>query len=86
MWGVVEDREENGTFIAYHVVPMVEIDGDSIPSGAHIMSDSCPCHPFLSHGEGGWDIWNHFDPAAPGGLSMHEWNRQKLEAQGKMLN
>ena len=67
-WGVIEDRDEDGVFIAYHVMPMIQLDGESIVSAAHDMSDACPCHPNLSQGDGGWDIWTHHDPDHPGSL------------------
>jgi hypothetical protein len=65
-WGVIEERDDDGVFIAYHVMPMVNIDGEDVPSAAHIMSDACPCHPSFSQGNGGWDIWTHHDPDHPG--------------------
>jgi hypothetical protein len=69
---VIEERDDDGNFIAYHVMPMVQLDGESIVSAAHIMSDACPCHPNLEHGKGGWDIWNHHDPDHVGSKEREE--------------
>lgn len=75
MWGVVEKRDDEGEFLAYHVVPMVQLDvaDEPVMSAAHILSEDCPCHPFLNHGKGGWNIWNHHDEGHTGALSEHEW-------------
>jgi hypothetical protein len=65
-WGVVEERDDAGKFIAYHIMPMVDLDGEPVPSGAHELSDACSCHPNLTEHDGDWDIWNHHDPEHPG--------------------
>jgi hypothetical protein len=65
-WGVIEQRDDYGVFIAYHIMPMVDIDGEAHPSGAHGLTKHCHCKPNLEHGTGGWDIWNHHDAEHPG--------------------
>lgn len=65
-WGVVEDRDDDGNFLAYHIMPMVDLDGEAVPSAAHDVSDTCPCHPSMDHGNGGWLIWIHHDADHPG--------------------
>ena len=69
-WGCVEDRDEYGKFIAYHIMPMIQIDGEAIVSDAHDMSKDCHCHPTLEFGKGGWSIWNHNDATHPGSKEM----------------
>lgn len=27
-WGVIENRDEDGNFIAYHIMPVVNVDGE----------------------------------------------------------
>lgn len=76
-WGTVEDRDETGKFIAYHVVPLVEIDGEAIMSGAHEVSATCSCNPVLDRGRGGWNIWLHHDPDHHGALTDAEWEQKK---------
>lgn len=67
-WGVIEQLDDNGYFLAYHVVPMVRPDpeGEPVMSAARELSSSCDCRPLLEHGKGGWNIWNHNDPDHPG--------------------
>lgn len=80
-WGVIEERDEGGKFIAYHVMPMIHVDDETIPSAAHYLSDACPCIPTLRHcgnleafvgetSEDGklkrWIMWDHHDATHPG--------------------
>ena len=83
-WGVIEQRSDHGCFIAYHVVPMVHPDpeGDPVMSAAHDLSEGCPCKPFLEHGKGGWDIWQHHDPDHPGALSEEDFQSRKATNVG----
>jgi len=78
-WGVIEERELD-EFIAYHVVPMIDCDGEAVMSAAHMLSDACPCHPFLEKGNGGWDIWQHHDETHPGALSEEEYHARAATA------
>ena len=34
-WGVIEERDDDGNFIAYHIMPMIDLDGEAVPSAAH---------------------------------------------------
>ncbi len=61
-WGVIEERDEFDYFVAFHCVPMVMIDGELFPSGAHDVADTCPCHPFHGTRQDGLTIWTHHDP------------------------
>jgi len=60
---------------------LVQIDGESVVSAAHEMSDACPCHPELQEcgdltaiegekDENGklkrWTMWDHHDADHPG--------------------
>src|SRR6202453_3061333 len=72
-WGVVENRDEDGSFIAYHIMPIVYEDGEAVRSDRHELSPKCHCGPFLSFGQGGWDMWNHCDPDWPGGFTLEKW-------------
>lgn len=69
-WAVIEQLDESGCFLAYHVVPMVNLDGEAVISAAHELHDGCQCRPRLEHGDDGWDIWNHNDPDHPGAGSV----------------
>lgn len=80
-WGVIDVRDEDARFIAYHVMPVVLSEGDWIPTDSHEMSENCQCNPFLSHGKGGCPIWNHFDPSHPGGMSAEEFHKEAEEAE-----
>jgi len=83
MWGVIEQRdEETDEFLAYHVVPMTrpDPDGEPVVSAVHDLSETCPCHPFLEYGSGGWRIWEHHDPDHPGALPELEYRERSLKA------
>jgi hypothetical protein len=80
-WGVIDVRDDDGRFIAYHVMPVILSEGEWITTDSHEMSENCQCNPFLSHGNGGWPLWNHFDADFPGGLSAEEFNQQAQEAE-----
>ena len=69
-WGVVEVRDDDGNFIAYHIMPMVDCDGEAVPSNAHTLSDSCHCRPTFEVGHRECSIWNHHDPTHPGSIEM----------------
>ena len=83
-WGCIEDRDDEGKFIAYHIVPMVTIGGEAVMSAAHDLSDACPCHPNLQYGKGGWVIWDHHDPSHPG--SKEKEASEKLEEKPVVFN
>ena len=80
-WGVIDVRDEQGRFIAYHVMPVILSEGEWVPTGSHEMSEDCHCNPFLSHGNGGWPVWNHFDPSHPGGMSAEGFHKEAEEAE-----
>jgi hypothetical protein len=98
-WGVIESRTESGHFVAYHVVPLIDCDGESICSAAHDLDPNCQCHPFYTLGGSGlpsqlnrkrsngklvcWQIWQHFDPDHPGALSIDEWRNQRRMAMAE---
>lgn len=76
MWGVIEidENPELDLPASRHVVPMVSIDGELVPSAAHTLNPNCPCHPrdigdhdFTSDNWTG-QIWNHNDEEAPGSM------------------
>ena len=66
--GAVEERDVDGRFIAYHVMPMVLLGDESVVSAAHTLSKYCDCKPDLEFGNGGWKIYNHHDPEHPGSI------------------
>ena len=91
-WGLIEERADAETFVAYHVMPMIEVDGDWQASGAHSLSAECPRTPFMEHcgdlsaavgeeNEDGtlkrWVLWQHHDPDHDGALSEDEWLKRK---------
>lgn len=76
-WGCIEEREDDGTFIAYHIMPMITMDGDSVVSDAHDMSKDCHCRPFLTYGRGGWKIYDHHDPDHPGSREKESKAKEK---------
>ena len=73
-WGVIEERDEGGKFMAYHVMPMIHVDTETIPSAAHDLSDAGPCHPNLMRGKGGWKIWDHHDATHQGSYESEKEN------------
>jgi hypothetical protein len=95
-WGVFEDRTDSGKFVAYHVLPLVQADGESLCSAAHRMSAECQCGPFYTLGGSGipsqvgkrdgdgklicWKIYHHFDPDHPGSLTYEEWIIERRKA------
>jgi hypothetical protein len=82
-WGVVRSEDDDGTG-CNHVVPLIEIDGQRVPSCLHILSPECPCHPFPEKAKGGWTVWMHYDPDHPGGLTLEQWlERRKLALTAK---
>ncbi len=87
-WGLIEERDDGETFVAYHVMPMIEVDGDWQASCAHSLSGECQCKPFMEHsgdlsaaiGEKNeddtlkrWIMWQHHDPEHDGALSEDQW-------------
>ena len=94
-WGVIEERSEAGNFIAYHVMPMIQVDGEAIVSAVHDLSCICPCKPFVEmcgdptakEGELNddgtfkqWKLWLHHDEDHPGSLTNDEWLKRKAKA------
>jgi hypothetical protein len=88
MWGCIEERTDSGEFVAYHVVPMIRPDpeGEAIMSAAHDLSSNCQCHPFLDHGNGGWDIWEHHDPDHPGALPESDYSERRSDVRRQDQN
>lgn len=80
-WGVIDVRDDDGRFIAYHVMPVILSEGEWITTDSHEMSENCQCNPFLSHGNGGWPMWNHFDPSHHGGMSAEEFHKEAEESE-----
>lgn len=75
-WGLVKQTKDDGN-TCWHVMPMVDIFGELVPSVAHYPLLNCPCCPLLSYGKGGWEIWTHFDIHHPGALSEEEWREMR---------
>jgi hypothetical protein len=77
-WGVYEQRDQDGTFIAFHVMPVVVIEGEEIRSGDHILSSKCSCNPLVEISEEtGCAVHLHHDPDYPGALPEEEWHQKK---------
>lgn len=81
-WGSVSSQDEDGS-ACWHVVPLVDMDGDAVPSAAHEISPQCQCHPFKGQGKGGWTVWQHFDPTHPRALGYDEYVRLRREAMAE---
>lgn len=75
-WGVIEQLDESNRFIAFHVVPLINLDGQPTMSAAHELSSTCPCRPFLSVTDLGFDMLNHHDPDHPGALPDEEYQER----------
>jgi hypothetical protein len=87
MWGVVEEMDNAGRFRAYHIIPMVNVDGDLLVSGAHDISAKCHCGPLLerSHTDPTTKIYNHYDPDADGALTAEEWRQRYGLSEGRSV-
>lgn len=82
-WGAFQQRDRDGQFMAYHVVPIVEADGDELPSTAHKLSAYCECHPLCEISQiTRTKIFSHHDPEAEGALSETEWD-MRVETYGR---
>lgn len=79
-WGIVEQKNERDQFIAFHVVPIIYLDGEPYASGAHELNGTCPCQPFSTLNKHEARVWQHFDPHHPGALSNEEWIMKRREA------
>jgi hypothetical protein len=95
-WGVFEERTDKGRFTAYHVVPIINCDGEAICSANHVLHSYCHCKPFHTLGGSGipsqlnhkgadgkllcWEVWQHFDPDHPGALSHNDWIEKRRAA------
>jgi hypothetical protein len=75
-WGVVEVWPEEDT-TELHVVPMVDLDGESVMSAAHVLDPECRCGPLPSINELGVKMWTHHDPDHIGALTDSEWAERK---------
>ena len=76
-WGVIEIEADPDLDLPAerHIVPMLDLDGERLPSAAHEFTPNCFCRPrdigkYESAGPNAWPgpIWNHNDPEAPGSL------------------
>ena len=76
-WGIYEETDDSGSFVAFHNVPMVKIDEEEMVSAAHDLSDTCPCHPLFTRTPLGYILWCHHDPDHAGALTEDEWERKK---------
>ena len=81
MWGVVEIEADPELDLPAerHIVPIVDLDGEKVPSAAHEFTSACFCRPrdigkHESAGPNEWPgpMWNHNDPDAPGSLERVE--------------
>jgi hypothetical protein len=62
-WGIVEETDDNDKFVAFHIVPMVTVDGDLLVSAAHDITRECACGTHYERGrKHQTDIWIHYDP------------------------
>jgi hypothetical protein len=77
-WGVYEEHDEAGEFIAFHVMPVVVIEGEECRSGDHILSADCLCGTKVEVSEEtGCQVVLHHDPYYPGALPEEEWHQKK---------
>jgi hypothetical protein len=80
-WGVYEERDDDEEFIAFHVMPIVVIEGEECRSGAHTLSADCPCGTIVEVSEKtGCSVILHHDPEYPGALSEKEWREKMSKA------
>lgn len=82
-WGLIQS--EDGGVGCWHVVPLVNIDGQDVCSAAHEVSPTCQCKPFRGEGKGGWTIWQHFDPTHDGAMTDEEWTRDIMSRRLEMV-
>lgn len=73
-WGVYEQRNDEGEFVAYHIMPCLTIEGEDVRSGDHTLSSECECGPLIELGRHGQVLYQHYDPDFPGALSKEEWD------------
>jgi hypothetical protein len=78
-WGVFEERDDVGRFRAYHVVPVVQANGDILPSAAHTLSANCDCKPLHERSRYDIDLYNHHDPDADGAMAEDDWEKKKTQ-------
>jgi hypothetical protein len=75
-WAVIEQFDDDGNHVAYHVMPTAVIDGEDV--WTHKVSSDCECGPISEVNKHGATIWTHHDPESPGALSEEEW-KEKAE-------
>lgn len=61
-WGVVEEKNDGDGPVAFHVIPILDFDGEDVVSAAHEVSNTCQCRPSYSINVDGNIIWTHSDP------------------------
>jgi len=76
-WQVIKESDENEIFVAFHVMPMVKIDGELFPSAAHDVSENCPCRPLRSINRNKLTVLTHHDPDHNGAMTDKEWEERK---------
>ena len=76
-WGVYEERDEDEEVIAFHVMPIVVIEGEECRSGDHTISSDCSCNPLIEISEKtGCAVIQHHDPDHPGAIPEEDWKRR----------
>jgi hypothetical protein len=82
-WGIVEETDDAGNFAAFHIVPMVTIDGDVLVSAAHDITKNCPCGTHFEQGKKHkTKIWIHYDPDHAGALMREEPDDKEEDNHG----
>lgn len=80
-WGVFEEQDDAGKFFAYHIVPMVDLDGESAMSAAHTLEQNCACQPIFDKTKSGRKLVAHHDPDHPGAMTEDEWMEKRKAAK-----
>ncbi len=76
-WGCLVAEDDDGAS-CWHVLPLIELDGEMVPVWSHDASSRCHCGPFPERAAGGWNVWFHCDPDHPGAMTPDEfWQRKR---------
>lgn len=78
-WGSVHGTDNDGK-PSWHVLPLIDIDGEKLASAAHDASPTCHCGPFPEKAKGGWNVWHHLEPEHPGAMTIDEFLARKKKA------
>lgn len=73
-WAVIEQFDDEGAHIAFHVMPTAVIDGEDVYT--HKASSECECRPLQEKNKYGATVYVHYDPESPGALSRDEWQER----------